>query len=130
MPYNTVDLRHRKVVTYIAYQDMVDDSVNGHGTHVCGSLLGKCYKDEYKAFNGVAYNSKIAFYDIGLAGSYTLSPPSNLESGLFGEYHHHNLVIKINHLDDRTLIIQNFIASGPMYSAGARIFSNSWGKRK
>jgi Subtilase family len=74
-------------VTYIAYQDMVDDSVNGHGTHVCGSLLGRCYKDwgEYRSFNGVAHNAKIAFYDIGLAGSSTLNPPSNLESGLFGK---------------------------------------------
>ena len=88
VPYNTINTQHRKVVTYIAYQDFVDDSVNGHGTHVVGSLLGKCYKDwgEYRSFNGMAYNAKVAFYDIGLAGSYTLSPPSNLESGLFGKY--------------------------------------------
>ena len=87
IPYDTINKNHRKVVTYISYQDMVDDSVNGHGTHVCGSLLGKCIKDygEYKSYNGVAYNAKIAFYDIGLAGSSTLHPPSNLESGLFGE---------------------------------------------
>ena len=87
VPYNKVSSAHRKVVTYITGQDMVDDSTNGHGTHVCGSLVGKCNKDwsDYKAFNGVAYNAKIAFYDIGLAGSYTLNPPSNLESGLFGE---------------------------------------------
>ena len=89
VPYNTVSKKHRKVVTYITYQDMVDDSTNGHGTHVSGSLLGKCYnKDwaDYKAFNGIAYNSKVAFFDIGLAGSYALNPPSNLESGLFGKY--------------------------------------------
>lgn len=87
VPYNKVSTSHRKIVTYIAGQDLVDDSTNGHGTHVCGSLAGKCNKDwnDYKAFNGVAYNAKIAFYDIGLAGSYTLNPPSNLESGLFGE---------------------------------------------
>lgn len=87
VPYNKVSSAHRKVVTYITGQDMVDDSTNGHGTHVCGSLVGKCNKDwsDYKAFNGVAYNAKIAFYDIGLAGSYTLNPPSNLESGLFGK---------------------------------------------
>ena len=87
VPYNTVSKKHRKVVTYITYKDHVDDSVNGHGTHVCGSLLGKCHKDssEYKAFNGIAYNAKVAFFDIGLAGSYTLNPPSNLESSLFGK---------------------------------------------
>jgi hypothetical protein len=87
VPYNTISNVHRKVMTYITYVDYVDDSSNGHGTHVCGSLLGKCYKDsgEAKGYNGVAYNAKLAFFDIGLAGSNSLAIPSNIESNLFGE---------------------------------------------
>jgi hypothetical protein len=101
VPYDVIDEKHRKVVTYISYQDKIDDYDGGHGSHVASSLAGKCYKDsgEYNAYNGVAYNAKIAFFDIGIAGSNSLNPPSNLESSLFD----------------------------PMYSAGARIFSNSWG---
>lgn len=50
-------------------------------------------------FNGVARGAKLAFFDIGKSKDYSLYVPSNLASELFL----------------------------PLYDAGARVFSNSWG---
>ena len=94
-----VDEKHRKVVQYISYADRNDDT-SSHGTHVAGSICGSSVKDygDFEKFNGVAKNAKIAFFDISNGGA-SLTLPSNVQSGMYD--------------------IQ--------YSAGARVFSESWG---
>lgn len=69
-PFDRVDYTHRKVVYYNTYQDNIDDAEtqDAHGTHVAGTVAGFAgagfgYGDFVK-YNGVAYNAKIAFYDI------------------------------------------------------------------
>ena len=112
-PFNTINTNHRKVVTY-AYTssganptDTVDLGFEGHGTHVCGTAAGnpmltQNYGD-YQKYRGVAYNSKIAFFDIGFNFNNpvynTLRVPTNLDTGLFDV----------------------------LYAAGARVLSMSWG---
>lgn len=77
MVYNKINKQHRKVIYYDAYADSVDD--DGHGTLVAGTSSGKCEDstNEKSDFNGIAPNSKIAFFDIGRADR-TLKVPPNL----------------------------------------------------
>eukprot|EP01042_Synura_sphagnicola_P001243 gene1243-1406_t len=93
----TVDLTQRKVVSYVAYADSVDDS--GHGTHVCGSLAGSIYQG-FHQYEGIAMESRIAFFDIGRAGDQYLRFPD---------------------------LSQYVFAAAK--AAGAVIHSNSWGTR-
>jgi serine protease AprX len=67
---------------------------------VCGIVAGKAFENygDYKRFNGVASDAKIAFYDIKRTGR-DIALPTNLDLDLF-------------------LI---------MYNMGARIMTNSWG---
>merc|ERR1712000_512233 len=65
-------VRHRKLVTYVTYVDDSDVSTDGHGTHVCGSAAGNYVNEEGEsdmptasAYNGMAYDAKLAFFDIG-----------------------------------------------------------------
>eukprot|EP00762_Andalucia_godoyi_P005411 ANDGO_08422.mRNA.1 Serine protease/ABC transporter B family protein tagC len=103
---NKFNPAHRKIVQYIPFGDAMDDS-DGHGTHVVGSLVGQCtdssVKNTISNYGGAAYGAKLAFFDIGItppgSGSPTLVLPNNLVSGLFG----------------------------PLYDAGARVMSISWG---
>ena len=125
--YNSLNSRHRKIVYYQTYVDSQDD-VHGHGTHVAASLAGSygnhgkkhitfrvhfihsisrvfCFPCHtflitfHSDYNGMLSNAKLAFFDIGDATTQYLSIPSNLASQMLL----------------------------PMYRAGARIFSNSWG---
>jgi len=109
IPFDTVSKSHRKLVTYIAFADRLenyDSSPNsqdpiGHGTHVSGTLAGVT-TGTMSAFNGLATGSKLAFMDIAKydnSGAVQLYPPSDLNLGMF------------------TLL----------YNAGARVLSMSWG---
>ena len=59
---------HRKLVAYVPYKDGVDDE-GGHGTHVAATIAGKCDGGKLGAYDGMAYNAKIAFFDIGVTGT-------------------------------------------------------------
>ena len=83
---------------YYPFVDKTDDTY-GHGTHVSGTVAGSSITGENSDFNGIASKSKIAFFDIGNSSNGVLSVPGNIASDLFY----------------------------PLYKAGARVFSNSWG---
>jgi hypothetical protein len=95
--YNEVIRHHRKLVYYNTLYGDRLDGDSGHGTHVGGSLAGACLDPGLEAYGGVARGAKLAVFDIEGAAGY-LRVPYNL-GNLFK----------------------------PMYNAGARIFSNSWG---
>jgi hypothetical protein len=107
-PYDSVNSNHRKVIYYqTTYGDAVDSY--GHGTEVSNVIAGECDTDSNTNtdnHNGVAYNAKLAFADIGTGtctdddgSSCVLSPPSNAYNNLY----------KV------------------LYSKGARVLSMSWG---
>ncbi len=83
-PYDTVNENHRKVVQYVTFKDRTDDG-GGHGSHVAGTVAGnstKAYGDFVK-YNGMAYNAKIAFFDIGDTSAEregTIGVPGDLET--------------------------------------------------
>ncbi|KAF0720398.1 Aste57867_328 [Aphanomyces stellatus] len=107
--FNRVNLDARKVVLYQVIGDQVDQSETvtcGHGTHVSGILAGSSLSKS-AADVGLAPNAKIAFTDIGTQDvrcanqakcPVNLITPGNVQALL-----------------------------GPQLSAGARIFSFSWG---
>ena len=92
-PYDTISSTHRKMTTYITYVDS-SDPTGGHGTHVAGSAAGS----GSSIYDGMAYDAKIAFFDIGDANE-NLDIPTNLNDDFYQE----------------------------MRDAGARIMSGSWG---
>ena len=78
---SSTDLSHRKIVQYITYVDSRDDATSGHGTHTSGTAAGningfftQSTSDLYN-FNGIAYDAKIHFTDVG-DSSESLSIPS------------------------------------------------------
>ncbi len=86
MKFNTLNSNHRKVIYYNDYADGTDDG-GGHGSHVAGSVAGnssKTYGDFVK-YNGMAYEAKIAFFDIGntAQGEGAIDVPSNLKTDAF-----------------------------------------------
>eukprot|EP00761_Pharyngomonas_kirbyi_P005282 gb/GECH01005287.1/.p1 GENE.gb/GECH01005287.1/~~gb/GECH01005287.1/.p1 ORF type:complete len:967 (+),score=205.39 gb/GECH01005287.1/:1-2901(+) len=115
VPFNTIDKSHRKIISYntMKIQNGIStdkkDGINGHGTHVCGSIAGSIITDhsnnntddvqELKKFNGVAPDSKLYFADIESGDVSGLAVPEDLQEQYFK----------------------------PAYDAGARIHSNSWG---
>lgn len=106
----TPNFNHRKVVQYYLstdgarYSDQFDDD-DGHGTHVAGTVAGRPIQryGDYKTYEGMVSDAKIAFFDIGnednSVDSGSLIVPTDLNTGMFSI----------------------------MYLAGTRIFSNSWG---
>lgn len=100
---------HRKVLQYISvssYGDTIDND-GGHGTHVAGIAAGKCYNEknygDYAKFNGMAPDAKIAFMDLNVGASGTTTETITTPSDLAG-----NVFL-------------------PLYKAGARVITNSWG---
>ena len=97
-----------KVVQYAAYADNVEGESGGHGTHVAATVAGfggsassvssgsSTSMDDYR---GVAFDAKIAFFDMGVAGSPSLAVPADVQNDFLGL----------------------------AYDAGARIHTNSWG---
>ena len=66
-----------KVVQYVSYADNMEGEASGHGTHVAGTVAGfggtttdvtRGSFDEMDEYRGVAYDAKIAFFDMGRAG--------------------------------------------------------------
>eukprot|EP00595_Chromulina_sp_UTEXLB2642_P002940 CAMPEP_0196764748 /NCGR_PEP_ID=MMETSP1095-20130614/6785_1 /TAXON_ID=96789 ORGANISM="Chromulina nebulosa, Strain UTEXLB2642" /NCGR_SAMPLE_ID=MMETSP1095 /ASSEMBLY_ACC=CAM_ASM_000446 /LENGTH=555 /DNA_ID=CAMNT_0042121107 /DNA_START=844 /DNA_END=2511 /DNA_ORIENTATION=+ len=100
--FNSPNPNHRKVIYYgTSFGDNSDDFNEGHGTHVSGSVAGLSYYDygDFKRYNGVAYNAKLAFLDIGSGANSTINTPNNLNNGFFQV----------------------------LYNQGARVITNSWG---
>ncbi|KAL0221863.1 hypothetical protein RCL1_001717 [Eukaryota sp. TZLM3-RCL] len=101
-PFDTVNLNHRKVITYRVLGDRTD-TAQGHGTHVastcCGDASHHSSSDEILELNGAAPDVKIAFTDI--ARGLALVDPSDLNTNLF-----------LPHYEE---------------PVSARIYSNSWG---
>ena len=91
------EINRRKVVQYVANADGLDDT-GGHGTHVCGSIAGQSLESSFSAGDGVQPQAKIAFFDLQTRGSPYVSVPD---------------------------LYQYVFKSA--YSAGARVFSHSWG---
>lgn len=96
--YDIVDKKHRKIIYYGTKYGDSSDGPFGHGTHVVGSIAGESLTSSRASFNGVAQRAKIAFLDIENSQSGLLNVPYSLK-----------------------YVFQ------PLYNAGARIFSNSWG---
>jgi len=67
IPYNTISVTHRKLVTYVTFADRQENmeqqgaaSSIGHGTHVASTLVGNSVTSAGTAmYNGMAPNSKV-----------------------------------------------------------------------
>ena len=95
------DYDQRKVIVYHDVAEFGDyDDNGGHGTHTSGSIAGDNHATigGYDTNDGMAYNAKLVFQDLGRDGSSSIYPPPDFND-LFRQ----------------------------AYDDGARIHSNSWG---
>eukprot|EP01100_Stratorugosa_tubuloviscum_P007755 TRINITY_DN319_c2_g1_i2.p1 TRINITY_DN319_c2_g1~~TRINITY_DN319_c2_g1_i2.p1 ORF type:complete len:907 (-),score=428.56 TRINITY_DN319_c2_g1_i2:77-2740(-) len=102
----TPNMAHRKIVGMKLRPEAIEgDVINGHGTHVAGSIAGEALFSDSQSQtyaaqgNGMAYKAKLAFLSIGRNDS-SLDVPATLDDGEFFQF---------------------------AYDLGARIHSNSWG---
>lgn len=79
VPFNRIDMRHRKIVGYFTHADD-RDYIDGHGTHVAGIVVGD--SAEMPQFNGVQSKAKVVFVDIGMPDK-RLSMPADLTEDYF-----------------------------------------------
>ena len=118
-PIDRVDMSHRKIVAYMNTRGKSYDLPSGHGSHTAASIAGhvdltSSYAEPRSAdetetlrrlaeYNGVAYQAKLAVFDVndGLTTG-KIKPPKDI----YGRYYE--------------------LAYNTM---GARISSNSWGSR-
>jgi hypothetical protein len=78
------DLNQRKVVQYAPFASTGENEASGHGTHVGGSIVGSSTTTTQAQHNGIAYNAKIAVYDIGRPNAPSLNLPlPGLHENLF-----------------------------------------------
>ncbi|ETV66511.1 hypothetical protein, variant 2 [Aphanomyces astaci] len=109
--FDIVNLNARKVVLYHVIGDKVDQSETvtcGHGTHVTGILAGSSWSQTSPNV-GLAPNAKVAFTDIGTQDPRCANIP--------------NIKCRVDLATPWNL--RDYM--GPQLSAGARIFSYSWG---
>ncbi|MCU0613138.1 MAG: S8 family serine peptidase, partial [Candidatus Eisenbacteria bacterium] len=102
---DAIGSNHRKIQSYTNFGGgaAYDGCADGHGSHVAGTLLGNDFTGANSAYNGMAYNARLIFQDIG-ADTYTAC--------LFGS------------VSPPTALTTAFQSA---YTAGARIHTNSWG---
>jgi hypothetical protein len=93
------DLKYRKVIQYINFAESSGDYKSGHGTHVSGTIAGYSTNTGSDTMMGMAPAAKLAFFDIGLPNSASLSVPYDFTTALYPQ----------------------------AYVTGARLHSNSWG---
>lgn len=79
VPFNRIDMSHRKIVGYYTHADNKDYR-DGHGTHVAGIVVGD--SPLMPQFNGVQSKAKVVFVDIGLPDK-RLSMPHDLTEDYF-----------------------------------------------
>lgn len=68
IPYNSISVSHRKLVTYVTFADRQENTEKegaassiGHGTHVASTLVGNSRASAGSAmYNGMAPNSKVS----------------------------------------------------------------------
>ncbi|MBN1593844.1 MAG: S8 family serine peptidase, partial [Candidatus Coatesbacteria bacterium] len=99
LPDDSVNNDQRKIIAYYDLAGNGDWDAHGHGTHTSCSIAGDNSANEnaYDENDGIAYNAKLVFQDIGRGSS--LSLPDDLYEDYF---------------------LQAF-------DAGAKLHSNSWG---
>lgn len=70
-----LDVSRRKVIryNYNPYSNQIDE-FGGHGTHVCGSIVGNCLEAGFTMDDGMARDAQIAFFDIGKSYQFDLFP--------------------------------------------------------
>ena len=113
--------------------DAVDDDA-GHGSHCSASIAGNCEygsSTSMSKYNGLAYNAKVAFFDIGVTGTNELNPPLYLDSEMFLPMYNGMCVMILPVAVVEIHVTKNqplsLIHPFTTIAAGARIFSNSWG---
>eukprot|EP00520_Triparma_pacifica_P005907 CAMPEP_0118661860 /NCGR_PEP_ID=MMETSP0785-20121206/16513_1 /TAXON_ID=91992 /ORGANISM="Bolidomonas pacifica, Strain CCMP 1866" /LENGTH=871 /DNA_ID=CAMNT_0006555345 /DNA_START=294 /DNA_END=2909 /DNA_ORIENTATION=- len=74
------NIASRKVVQYVGYADPTEGENGGHGTHVAGSIVGN---SPGAAHNGMSYDAKVAFFDIGQPNAQFLDVPGNVATNMF-----------------------------------------------
>ena len=99
LPDDTINHDQRKIIVYYDMAGNGDWDNHDHGTHVACTVAGDNLANEGQpdTHDGMAYNAKLVFLDIGDGGSLVGLP---------------------NDLNDYFIVA---------YNAGARIHSNSWG---
>ncbi|KAM9973462.1 hypothetical protein ACTFIW_010554 [Dictyostelium discoideum] len=76
---NPIGSTHRKIISYSSGNGDQIDEIDGHGTHIVGTILGSTTVDpSVSEFSGGAPNSKVAFVDLQVGSGNGLSIQSNL----------------------------------------------------